>query len=77
MDPDPRNDARMLSIKESVGQTLSTRSPALETSDIQATVLRPRPSPYRGRHANAPNPASPRHPSATIAMSSFLNTTTS
>ena len=22
-----------------------------------------------GRHANAPNPASPRHPSATIAMS--------
>jgi Dyp-type peroxidase family len=40
----------MLSVKESVGQTLSTRSPALETSDIQATVLRPRPSPYRGEY---------------------------
>ena len=40
----------MLSVKESVGQTLSTRSPALETSDIQATVLRPRPSPYRGQY---------------------------
>src|SRR5215471_10112668 len=40
----------MLSIKESVRQTLSTRSPALETSDIQATVLRPRPSPYRGEY---------------------------
>src|SRR5215813_12329403 len=51
MDPDPRKDAGMLSIKESVGQTLSTRSPALETSDIQATVLRPRPSPYRGEYA--------------------------
>jgi len=50
MDPDPRKDARMLSVKESVGQTLSTRSPALETSDIQATVLRPRPKPYRGEY---------------------------
>src|SRR5262245_3011549 len=27
-----------------------------------------------GFHANAPKPASPRHPSATVAMSSFLNT---
>jgi deferrochelatase/peroxidase EfeB len=50
MDPDPRKDARMLSVTESVGQTLSTRSPALETSDIQATVLRPRPSPYLGEY---------------------------
>src|SRR5262249_59697781 len=50
MDPDPRKDARMLSVKESVGQTLSTRSPALDTSDIQATVLRPRPSPYLGEY---------------------------
>ena len=31
----------MLSIKESVDETPSTRSPTLETSDIQATVLRP------------------------------------
>ena len=30
-----------------------------------------------GRHANAPNPANSRHPSATIAMSSFLNTASS
>src|SRR5215510_13209322 len=40
----------MLSIKESVGETLSTRLPTLETSDIQATVLRPRPKPYRGEY---------------------------
>jgi len=40
----------MLSIEESVGDTLSTRSPALETSDVQATVLRPRPSPYCGEY---------------------------
>jgi Dyp-type peroxidase family len=40
----------MLSITESVGETLSTRSPALETSDIQATVLRPRPKPYCGEY---------------------------
>src|SRR5215831_18837459 len=50
MDPDPRKDARMLSIEESVGHTLSPRSPTLETSDIQATVLRPRPKPYCGEY---------------------------
>src|SRR5499427_1692696 len=40
----------MLSTTESVGETLSTRSLALETSDIQATVLRPRPKPYCGEY---------------------------
>jgi Dyp-type peroxidase family len=50
MDPDPRKDARMSPIEESVGDTLSTPSPALETSDVQATVLRPRPSPYCGEY---------------------------
>jgi len=40
----------MLSIKESVDETSSTRSLTLDTSDIQATVLRPRPSPYRGEY---------------------------
>src|SRR5262252_4020150 len=40
----------MLTIKESVDETPSTRSPTLDTSDIQATVLRPRPSPYRGEY---------------------------
>jgi len=40
----------MLSIKESVDETPSKRSPTLETSDIQATVLRPRPKPYRGEY---------------------------
>jgi Dyp-type peroxidase family len=40
----------MLSNEESLGETLSTRSPALETSDIQATVLRPRPKPYCGEY---------------------------
>src|SRR5215468_3213658 len=29
---------------------LTTQVPVLETSDIQATVLRPRPSPYRGEY---------------------------
>jgi Dyp-type peroxidase family len=41
----------MLSIKESVDKASSTRSPTLDMSDIQATVLRPRPSPYRGQYA--------------------------
>jgi Dyp-type peroxidase family len=40
----------MLSINDPAGETLSTRSPPLETSDIQATVLRPRPKPYRGEY---------------------------
>ena len=40
----------MLSIENPVGDTVPTRSPALETSDIQATVLRPRPKPYRGEY---------------------------
>jgi Dyp-type peroxidase family len=40
----------MLSIKNSVGETLSTPSPALEMNDIQATVLRPRPKPYCGEY---------------------------
>jgi Dyp-type peroxidase family len=40
----------MLSINESAGETPSTRSPALETSDIQATILRPRPKPYCGEY---------------------------
>src|SRR6516162_11652070 len=29
---------------------LTTQVPVLETSDIQATILRPRPSPYRGEY---------------------------
>jgi hypothetical protein len=40
----------MLSLNESAGETLSMRSPALEMSDIQATVLRPRPKPYCGEY---------------------------
>ena len=40
----------MVSIKEAVGEILSTRSQPLETSDIQATVLRPRPKPYCGEY---------------------------
>ena len=40
----------MLSIGESASEALSARSPALETSDIQATVLRPRPKPYCGEY---------------------------
>jgi len=40
----------MLSPNESAGETLLTRSPALEMSDIQATALRPRPKPYCGEY---------------------------
>src|SRR5215470_3984143 len=40
----------MLSITESDTETLPTRPPALETNDIQATVLRPRPKPYCGEY---------------------------
>ena len=40
----------MSSIKESAGEALSTHSPALETSDVQAVVLRPRPKPYCGEY---------------------------
>src|SRR5262245_30819478 len=40
----------MLSVKESVGGDPSTRAPTLELSEIQATVLRPRPAPYVGTH---------------------------
>ena len=40
----------MLPIEKAVGDTLSTRSPALETWDVQATVLRPRPKPYCGEY---------------------------
>ena len=40
----------MSSIRESAGEALSTHSPALETSDVQAAVLRPRPKPYYGEY---------------------------
>ncbi|WGD53152.1 Dyp-type peroxidase [Bradyrhizobium sp. CB1650] len=40
----------MWSNEEPVGGTASMRPSALETSDIQATVLRPRPTPYCGEY---------------------------
>src|SRR5262252_500613 len=40
----------MASIQESVDEKLSMPMPRLEISDIQAIVLRPRPSPYRGEY---------------------------
>src|SRR5215467_3677206 len=40
----------MLSIQESADEKLSMPMPKLEISDIQAIVLRPRPSPYRGEY---------------------------
>ena len=40
----------MSSIEERVGATLSTEWPTLDTSDVQATVLRPRPKPYCGEY---------------------------
>src|SRR5262245_48789249 len=40
----------MLSVKESVSGSVSTQGSTLELSEIQATVLRPRPAPYFGTH---------------------------
>src|SRR5262245_66514046 len=40
----------MLTMKKSVGETLLPPALALETSDIQATVLRPRPKPDCGEY---------------------------
>src|SRR5215470_5794582 len=40
----------MLSVKEPVDGGRSTSAPSLELSEIQATVLRPRPAPYVGTH---------------------------
>jgi Dyp-type peroxidase family len=40
----------ILSDRESIDGNLSTRAPTLELSEIQATVLRPRPAPYVGTH---------------------------
>jgi Dyp-type peroxidase family len=40
----------MESIKEAVGGSPSTHAPALDLSEIQATVLRQRPAPYFGTH---------------------------
>src|SRR5215831_14723677 len=40
----------MLSIQESADDKLSMPMPTLEISDIQASVLRPRPSPYKGEY---------------------------
>jgi Dyp-type peroxidase family len=40
----------MLSVKESIGGNLSAEAPTLELTEIQATVLRPRPAPYFGTH---------------------------
>src|SRR5215470_1197936 len=49
MDSDPKREAPMLTIPESADPN-STRAPALELHEIQATVLRPRPAPYFGTH---------------------------
>jgi len=40
----------MLSVTESVGETVSTGVPTLDLHEIQATVLRQRPAPYFGTH---------------------------
>src|SRR6187200_671078 len=40
----------MLSVKDSVDTNPSTHPPTLELSEIQATILRPRPAPYFGAH---------------------------
>src|SRR5215813_8743689 len=40
----------MLSVKESIDESLSTQAPTLDLHEIQATVLRPRPAPYFGTH---------------------------
>ena len=40
----------MSSVKESVENNSSSHAPSLELSEIQATILRPRPAPYFGTH---------------------------
>jgi len=40
----------MSSVKESVENNRSTHAPTLDLTEIQATVLRPRPAPYFGTH---------------------------
>jgi Dyp-type peroxidase family len=40
----------MSSVKESVEGNRSTHAPTLDLTDIQATILRPRPAPYFGTH---------------------------
>src|SRR5882672_9624415 len=39
-----------MSVEEEIREHLSTRTPMLELSDIQATILRQRPAPYFGAH---------------------------
>src|SRR5262245_46138868 len=40
----------MLSVKESIGETLSAHAPTLDLDEIQAILLRPSPAPYFGTH---------------------------
>src|ERR1041384_7163234 len=40
----------MSSVKESLENNLSTNGPTVDLSEIQATILRPRPAPYFGTH---------------------------
>ena len=40
----------MSSVKESVENNSSTHAPSLDLTEIQATILRPRPAPYFGTH---------------------------
>src|SRR4249920_416871 len=50
MDPDPGEEAPMLSVTEPVAENVSARVPTLDLHEIQATVLRQRPAPYFGTH---------------------------
>jgi deferrochelatase/peroxidase EfeB len=43
-------DVAMSSVKESVENNSSTHAPSLDLTEIQATILRPRPAPYFGTH---------------------------
>jgi deferrochelatase/peroxidase EfeB len=43
-------DAPMSSVKESVEGNRPTHAPTLDLTEIQATILRPRPAPYFGTH---------------------------
>src|SRR6185436_10214273 len=47
-EPSIQEDPIMSSVEEPI--SLSTRAPALELHEIQATILRPRPAPYFGTH---------------------------
>ena len=45
-----RDSSGLVPLAQEMSHAHNNRGPVLDTRDIQATVLRPRPSPYRGEY---------------------------